>query len=276
MPHDERDHAERHEPHRHELRDGNAEERPVVHAQRLEQEAHEAVPDEEDGHEVTGSQPIAVAAGDPEQRDRPEDSREGFVQEQGLEMGVGRCRPDQPGDGRGDVRAFVACDAMGTVDRDAPRQLRRRAVQLLVEEVAPAGDALHREHGRRSDVGPRPELEVLVAGVEIEGDDPGDQPAVGAEARVGRQDDPEWIVLVEGPLVDDVVQAAADQRRAGHDDHPVGDHGLRQPAPASLRNDDPVAHRETDRVADAVPVDRDGAELEQEWARGEVDHRVRV
>ena len=54
-------------------------------------------------------------------------------------------------------------------------------------------------------------------------DGAGDDPAVDAEARVGRQDDLERVVLVQVPLVDDVVQPAADQRRDRDDDDPVVD-----------------------------------------------------
>ena len=55
------------------------------------------------------------------------------------------------------------------------------------------------------------------------GDDPGQDPAVHAEARVRRHDDREQVVLVALPLVDDVVQPAADQGRDRDDDDPVVD-----------------------------------------------------
>ena len=106
----------------------------------------------------------------------------------------------------GNVVARVGGDPMGAVDRDPPRQRRRRAVQLLVEEVAPAGDGLHHEQPRRHDVGPAQERDTLAARVQERRDRPQRDPAVDAETRVRRQEDLDRVVLVERPLVDDVVQ----------------------------------------------------------------------
>ena len=65
---------------------------------------------------------------------------------------------------------------------------------------------------------------MLPARVEVRRDRARDDPAVDAEARVGRQEDLDRVVLVElVPLVDDVVRAAADQRGDGDDDDPVAE-----------------------------------------------------
>src|SRR5665811_1916128 len=47
--------------------------------------------------------------------------------------------------------------ARRALDRDAPGQLRRRPVQLLVEEVPPARHRLHHEQARCGRVGPAQE-----------------------------------------------------------------------------------------------------------------------
>ena len=110
-------------------------------AQRLEHEPDDAVPDEEDSEEVARAGASARAR-NPSQirtisaRATPTDR---LVQEQRVEAASSR-----PGTSRA---ARVRRDPMGAVDRDAPRQGRRRAVQLLVEEVPPAGDGLHRRTG---------------------------------------------------------------------------------------------------------------------------------
>ena len=81
------------------------------------------------------------------------------------------------------------------------------------------------------------------------------------------------IVLVQRvPLVDDVVGPATDERRDGHDDHPVAEdldilaRTLREPG------HDEVRRGQTDRIADAIPADGQWAELERRRVRQEVEH----
>ena len=125
----------------------------------------------------------------------------------------------------------------------------------------------------RDDVCPLPERLVPEAQDHRRRDDPGQDPAVDAEARVGRHHDREKVVLVPLPLVDDVVQAAADEGRDRHDDDPVVHQpGIQAPA-ARLAGDDQVRRGQSKGVADAVPVDRDGADLEGDGIRRHVDQR---
>ena len=112
------------------------------------------VPDEEDQEQVAGPHPAPEPAGDPQQRDGADDAAQRLVQEQRLEAG-GRL---------GVERARVLDDAVGAVDRDAPRQVGRRPVQLLVEEVAEPADRLHHEQAGRDDVRPLRERLVPAAG----------------------------------------------------------------------------------------------------------------
>ena len=105
------------------------------------------------------------------------------------------------------------------------------------------------------------------------GDRAGDDPAVDAEAGVRRQDDLEQVVLVQLPLVDDVVQPAADQRGDGDDDDPVVDEPGVEAPPARLARDHEVGERDPDGVADAVPVDRDGSEVEGDGIGRDRDQR---
>ena len=122
--------------------------------------------------------------------DRAEDPGDRLVQEQRVEA-RGRF---------GEARARVrSCEPVGAVDRDAPRQGRRRAVQLLVEVVAPARDGLHHEQGWRDDVGPARERDALPARVPPGRQRAGGDPAVDAEPRIRRQDDLERVVRVQLP-----------------------------------------------------------------------------
>ena len=147
-----------------------------------------------------------------------------------------------------------------------------RAVQLLVEEVAPARDCLHHEQRRRDDVRPAQERDALVARVQERRDRAGDDPAVDPEARVRGQDDLEWVVLVQRPLVDDVVEPPANQRRDGHDDDPVADDvGV---LAGALRQADQqqVGECQADGIADPVPVDGERPDLKRDGIGGQVEH----
>ena len=100
----------------------------------------------------------------------------------------------------------------------------------------------------------------------------GDDPAVDTQPRIRRQDDLDRVVRVQLPLVDDVVQPAADERGHGDDDDPVADHiGIlagqpREPDEQHVRDGEP------DRVAQPVPADAERAELERDGIRGDVEH----
>ena len=124
-------------------------------AERLEREPHDAVPDEEDQEQVARPQPLASVEAEPDQDDRAEQPR--------TATRTGTAGGSAVVSGR-TARARVGRDAVGAVDRDAPRQGRRRAVQLLVEEVAPARDGLHHEQARRDDVRPAQERDAASSG----------------------------------------------------------------------------------------------------------------
>ncbi len=251
---------------RDDLRGRDPEERPVVHAQVLEREADDAVPHEEQEQQVARAQPAAPVVADVDQGECADHPRQRLVQEQRVEeLAERRARV-------GAGRAGVGLDAMGAVDRDAPRQRRRRAVQLLVEEVAPARDGLHHEQAGRDDVRPTQERHALVARIQEGGHGPGRDPAVHAQPGVRRQEDLDRVVLVQRPLVDDVVQPAADQRGDGDDDHPVAEDVGILPGPSRETNHDQVGGRKPDRVADAVPVNGQRPQLDGDRVRDEIEH----
>ena len=112
----------------------------------------------------------------------------------------------------------------------------------------------------------------LVARVEEGRDRPGRDPAVDAEARIGRQEDLDRVVLVERPLVDDVVGATADERRDRDDDHPVAEELGVLAGPARQADHHQVGDREPERIADPVPVDGERPDLDRDRVRGEVEH----
>src|SRR5690349_8664404 len=77
---------------------------------------------------------------------------------------------------------------------------------------------------------------------------------------------------VDLPLVDDVVRAAADQRRDRDDDQGVADDRLVLAATAGLADEHEIDEGQADRVADAIPVDRERPDGEGDRVRGDVDH----
>ena len=92
-------------------------------------------------------------------------------------------------------------------------------------------------------------------------------PAVDAEPRVRRQEDLDRVVLVERPLVDDVVQPTADQRRDRDDDHPVAEDVGVLAGPPRQPDHDQVGGGQPERIADAVPVDGQRPELDGDRVR---------
>ena len=161
---------------------------------------------------------------------------------------------------------------MGAVDRDSPRELRRRAIELLVEEVPPAPDCLHREQGGGDDVRPHPPGKPVIPDKPDERDDPGDQAAVHAQPGIRRQYDLQQVMLIQGPLIDDVIQPTTDQRRDRDHDQAVPDDLRILAEPSRLTHEDGVTGEQTHGIRDAVPVHRQRSEVEGDRVDEEVDH----
>ena len=153
---------------------------------------------------------------------------------------------------------------MGAVDGDAPGQVGRRPVELLVEEVAPARDALGEERAGHDDVEGSRERDAPTAHEDPDADGGADDAAVEPEAGVGRQDGPKRVVRVGLPLADDVVEAGPDEREEGHHDDRVRDEApgrspLRRASERLTSDEDDGRQDEADAVeADAQRPERRG------------------
>ena len=135
---DQPDDADQGESHPDEDRCRDAAELPIpVRPKRLEPGTCQAVPDAPDRGQVARLKPAQEAAREVEHEQAAQDVERRLVEEQRLEA---RAEIE-----RALWRAEPGRDAMSAVDGDAPRQVRRRPVQLLVEEVAPARNALGKE-----------------------------------------------------------------------------------------------------------------------------------
>ena len=129
-------------------------------------------------------------AGDEQQDDHPDQVEDRFVQEERVEAGrVDRVR----------VEVGPWRDAVVGVDRDAPRQGGGRSVQLLVDEVTERPMAWARGRAGAADVDPAPELEVAVAGVELQREHPAGHATGDAQAAVPDLRDQDRVLRVEGP-----------------------------------------------------------------------------
>ena len=86
----------------------DAEERPVVGAQRLQDEPRRPVPDEEHQQQVGGPESGAEPEPEPDKERRTEDARDRLIQEQRVE----------PRGQLGQRRTWVDIEPMGAFDRD--------------------------------------------------------------------------------------------------------------------------------------------------------------
>ena len=75
------------------------------------------------------------------------------------------------------------------------------------------------------------------------------------------------------PLVDDVVQATADQCGDGHDDDAVADDVGVLAGETRQADEDQVGGGQAERVAQAVPADAERAELERDGIGGKSNIR---
>src|SRR4030067_3117047 len=91
------------------------------------------------------------------------------------------------------------------VDVDGPGEVTRIAVQLLIEEVAPAPDCLCQDETRGANVQPAQRIQSLPLRIDDQADGAPDDGAEYPETSPSY--DEARILHVEAPLVDDMVQA---------------------------------------------------------------------
>ena len=114
------------------------------------QETRDRVEREVDEEEVTGQPPLPAPV-EVEQNEKAQQAPERFVEEDGMKAGLQRIL-DQ---------AAIRLDAAGSVNTNAPGQVGRRAVELLVDEVGPAANRLAHRQRHRGDVSQGPGISLL-------------------------------------------------------------------------------------------------------------------
>ncbi len=150
-----------------------------------------------------------------------------------------------------------------------PHSAGRRAVQLLIHEVAEPADDLAQQQGRREDVEPAGGIDALRAGIEQDAQRAAGNRTRNADAAVPDLRNGGRVRAVVIPEVDDVVDPGAD--------HP-GDHDPEKHRPAVLGvlaepGGDPGAQERADEHRagddDPVPVQLERADLNGDG----IDHR---
>src|SRR5882762_1280184 len=86
--------------------------------------------------------------------------------------------------------------AVGRRDVKLPRQIRRRAERLLVEEIAPASDGLAKGKARRGDVHVGDGGQPLPQGIPAAHEQPTEDTAVYGEPALPDRDDLGWKAAV--------------------------------------------------------------------------------
>ena len=162
--------------------------------------------------------------------------------------------------------------ALARRDEELPRQIRRRAEGLLVEEVAPASDGLPERQARRGDVEIGPHGQPPQPGVAAADEDAAQDPAVDGESALPDREDLRGNHRVVVEVERDVVEARADQtaqeRELGRLEEVLG---IEAAAPGiAMRQPEPDRHRRGHEQA--VPAEREGTDVERDGARG-AEHR---
>ena len=235
----------------HELRDANGAEHEGIRAERFGHEAAHRVQAEVDQEEGARRALEALAKHPDEQREHHR-VPERFVQEGRVEeLGLG-----------------VFERALARRDEELPRQIRRRAEGLLVEEVAPASDGLPERQARRGDVEIGPHGQPPEPGVAAADEDAAEDPAVDGESALPDGEDLRGshrvVVQVERDVVEARAHETAQERELGRLEEVLG---VEAAAPRiAMRQPEPDRHRGGHEQA--VPAQREGTERGTRWGRG--------
>src|SRR5438034_69693 len=224
--------------------------------------------------------PLAICSGEATDRveaDVAEEERAGAAGESRAEPGDEKPEHHEVPDrlveeGRVEVLVLAVAElAVRRRDVELPRQVRRTAVGLLVEEVPPAPDRLaERDRGRRHVEAAQDRKPPAVR--EPRADERAqDQPAVDREAAFPDRDDlpriPAVVVPVERDLVEPRPHEAREDRPLTAADDVIG----RQALAFGLTVAEPEAGDDRRRHQNPVPADDDGTELERDRT-GRADH----
>src|SRR5215470_12773263 len=244
------DESEGHSHHARELGDANGPEHEGVGAQRFREEtAHRVEPQIRQEQRARRSlEPLAKNHHEEkEHREVPER----LVEERGMEVLVLR----------------VLDGPMRWRDEKPPRQVRRRAEGLLVEEVAPAADGLTEGEARRCDVQVRDGGQPARERVTTAHEETADNAAVNGESALPYREDFSRVTEVVVEVEHDVIQSRADEPAEETElrglEHAIGI----ETAATRLAIGEPEPETHRARHEDAVPAEAQGTNLESDCTR---------
>ena len=113
-----------------------------IQADEFQEKAPHRIHDQIDVQQITRQQFILFRPAQEHQQEEVEQVPNGLVQEHGMEMG----------------EFFITGQTMRRVNKDGPGQIGRRAVQLLVEEIAPTANGLRQSQSGHNDIRPGQEI----------------------------------------------------------------------------------------------------------------------
>ena len=174
----------------------------------------------------------------------------------------------------------VVRDPVVEVDLQAPRQVGRLAVELLVEPVAPAPDSLREEEAGRDRVGEVPHARARAPDDDPAGDAPEQDPAPDAEPALPDGEDPLPLRVRDlVPARDVVVRASADDpERDAPDRDPQHEIPIAA-APHPAHAGQPDTARDREQQHQAVHVDRHRPDVDRAGVRrrdGREDHGLDI
>ena len=187
-----------------------------VAAQALDIEPAGRVAHRVEREQVAATEP--PAPGRPDQQERERDVPQRLVQERGLVV---------PAHGLPEVaevaRLGLARRHVQVVNLQLPRHVRRAAVELVVEPVAPPADPLRRSHAGCGGVGERGEPDVLASAADPRAEHPERDGSPDAQAAVPDLQCVDGVLALAEvllPVGGDVVEPPADDAER---DRPAGD-----------------------------------------------------
>src|SRR5215467_4816509 len=253
----EQGHPDEREGHSHyarELGDANRPEHEGVGAQRFREEAAHRV-EAQVCQEQRAGRPLEPLAENYHEEEEHHQVPQRLVEERGMEVLVLR----------------VLDGPMRRRDEKPPRQVRRRAEGLLVEEVAPAADGLTEGEARSCDVQVRDGGQSARERVTTAHEETADDAAVNGEAALPHREDfsreAKVVVEVEGHVIQSRADEPAEETELRGLEHAIGIETAS--TRLAIGEPEPETHRACHE--DAVPAEAQGTELQSDRA-GRVKH----
>src|SRR5665213_1876162 len=152
-------------------------------------------------------------------------------------------------------------------ESDCPRQIRRSSIATTIEQAASAAKKTAQRIARREHVGGFPQRHFFPADVNESGNGRADETAVINESAMLNHENfrerlvGEFFLPIRGHIND----SRADDRADHEPEHDVGDFIGGNFVAARAQSRRPKSGEKSERDHDAIPVNREGAEMKRNW-----------